>query len=125
MEQAELEEKVMMMEELMQGFLSKMTAVESSTADLLVTFLQQYKATLETIAAQIETANKRYDDRKIAWQIDELKRIMANVPKVITVKTSHHFGPWSKGLIAAVFVCFLLSSGSVGTALALRIEPGT
>ncbi|WP_299287685.1 hypothetical protein [uncultured Mucilaginibacter sp.] len=117
MEQTELEEKVMMMEELIQGFLSRMTVIESGTAELLVTFLQQYKATLETIASRIETANKRYDDRKIARQIDELKVIVSHLPKVIPVKTSHHFGAWSKGLIAAIVICFALTSGSVGTAL--------
>lgn len=119
MEQAELEEKVMIMEELIQGFLSRMTTVENATAELLSVFLQQYKATLETIAARIETANKRYDDQKIQFQIDELKRVLANMPKVIPVKTSHHFGAWSKGLIIAVVVCFVLSSGSVGIALYL------
>jgi len=42
------------------------------------------------------------------------------MPKVIGVKTSHHFGAWSRSLIIGVVVCFVLSSTSVGTALYLN-----
>jgi hypothetical protein len=120
MQNEELEEKVTMLEELLQGFVERMNVIESGMADFLKTFLAQYKITLERIAARIETANKRYNDQKIQEQIDELKRIMATIPKVIGVKTSHHFGAWSRSLIISVVVCFGLTSTSVGTALYLN-----
>jgi hypothetical protein len=97
-----------------------MNVIESSMADFLKTFLEQYRITLENIATRIETSNERYDDQKIQEQIDELKRIMATVPKVIGVKTSHHFGTWSKNIIIGVAGCFIVTSGSVGTALYLN-----
>ncbi len=120
MQNEELEEKVTMMEELLQGFVGRMNVIESGMADFLKTFLEQYKVTLESIAARIETANKRYNDQKIQEQIDELKRIMATIPKVIGIKTSHHFGAWSRSLIIGVVVCFVLTATSVGTALYLN-----
>jgi hypothetical protein len=45
---------------------------------------------------------------------------MTTIPKVIGVKTSHHFGAWSRSLIISVTVCFILTSTSVGTALYLN-----
>jgi hypothetical protein len=120
MQNEELEEKVTMMEELLQGFVGRMNVIESGMADFLKTFLEQYRVTLESIAARIETANKRYDDKKIQQQIDELKNIVATVPKVIGVKNSHHFGAWSRSLIIGVVVCFVLTATSVGTALYLN-----
>jgi hypothetical protein len=120
MQNEELEEKVTLLEELLQGFVERMNVIESGMADFLKTFLEQYKATLESIATRIETANKRYDDKKIQQQIDELKNIIATVPKVIGVKNSHHFGVWSKSLIIGVVVCFVLTATSVGTAFYLN-----
>ena len=120
MQNEELEEKVTMLEELIQGFVARMNVVETEMPEFLKTFLQQYKETLERIAARIETANKRYDDAKIQQQIDEVKILVANVPKVIGVKTSHHFGAWSKSLIICVAVCFVVTSLSFGTALYLN-----
>ena len=120
MQNEELEEKVTMLEELLQGFVERMNIIESGMTDFLKTFLEQYKVTLETIAARIETANKRYNDQKIQEQIDELKRIMATVPKVIGVKTSHHFGAWSRSLIIGMVVFFVLTATSVGTAVYLN-----
>ena len=119
MQKEELEEKVTMMEELIQGFVGRMNGIETGMAEFLKTFLEQYKGTLETIAARIETANKRYDDGKIQQQIDELKGVVRAVPKVIGVKTSHHFGAWSKSLIIGIIVGFVITAGSVGTALYL------
>jgi hypothetical protein len=120
MQNEELEEKVTMLEELIQGFVARINVVETEMPEFLKTFLQQYKETLDRIASRIETANKRYDDAKIQQQIDEVKRLMATVPKVIGVKTSHHFGAWSKSLIIGVVVCFIVTSLSVGTALYLN-----
>jgi hypothetical protein len=120
MQNEELEEKVTLLEELLQGFVERMNVIESGMTDFLKTFLEQYKATLESIATRIETANKRYDDKKIQQQIDELKNIIATVPKVIGVKNSHHFGVWSKSLIIGVVVCFVLTATSVGTAFYLN-----
>lgn len=120
MQKEELEEKVTMMEELIQGFVGRMNGIETGMAEFLKTFLEQYKGTLETIATRIETANKRYDDGKIQQQIDELKDVVQAVPKVISVKTSHHFGAWSKSLIIAIIVGFVITAGSVGTALHLN-----
>ena len=120
MQNEEIEEKVTMMEELIQGYVARMAVVETEMPEFLKSFLQQYKETLDRIAARIEIANKRYDDAKIQQQIDEVKRLVASVPKVIPVKTSHHFGAWSKSLIIAVVVCFVVTSLSVGTALYLN-----
>jgi hypothetical protein len=120
MQNEELEEKVTMMEELLQGFVGRMNVIESGMADFLKTFLEQYRGTLETIANRIENSNKRYDDQKIQQQIDEVKKLVATVPKVIGVKTNHHFGAWSKTLIIGIVVCFIVTSGSVGTALYLN-----
>lgn len=119
MQKEELEEKVTMMEELIQGFVGRMNGIEAGMAEFLKTFLEQYKGTLETIATRIETANKRYDAGKIQQQIDELKGVVQAVPKVIGVKTSHHFGAWSKSLIIGIIVGFVITAGSVGTALYL------
>lgn len=113
----ELEEKVNIMEELIQGFAGRISVMETSVAELLRSFLEQYRATLESITAQIEIANKRYDDQKIQKQIDELKDVVATVPKVIRVKNSHHLGAWSKNLIIGLVACFIITAGSVGTAL--------
>ena len=120
MQNEELEEKITMLEELIQGFVTRMTVVETEMPEFLKTFLQQYKETLDRIASRIETANKRYDDAKIQQQIDEVKKLVATVPKVIGVKTSHHFGAWSKTLIIGVVVCFVVTSLSFGTALYLN-----
>jgi hypothetical protein len=120
MQNEELEEKVTIMEELLQGFVERMNVIESGMADFLKTFLEQYKITLESITARIEMASKRYDDEKIQQQIDELKGIVTTIPKVIGVKTSHHFGAWSRSLIISVVVCFVLTATSVGTALYLN-----
>jgi len=117
MQNEELEEKVNIMEELIQGFAGRISVMETSVAELLKSFLEQYRGTLETITARIETANKRYDDQKIQKQIDELKDVVATVPKVIRVKNSHHLGAWSKNLIIGLVACFIITAGSVGTAL--------
>jgi hypothetical protein len=117
MQNEELEEKVNIMEELIQGFASRISVIETSVAEFLKSFMEQYQGTLEMIAARIETANKRYDDQKIQQQIDELKVVVATVPKVIRVKNSHHLGAWSKKLIIGLVVCFAITAGSVGTAL--------
>lgn len=120
MQNEELEEKVTMLEELIQGFVARINVVEAEMPEFLKTFLQQYNKTLDRIAARIETANKRYDDAKIQQQIDEVKKLVSNVPKVIEVKTTHHFGAWSKSLIIGVAVCFVVTSLSFGTALYLN-----
>ena len=120
MQQEELEEKVTMLEELIQGFIQRITIVETEMPEFLKTFLQQYKETLDGIAVRIETANKRYDDKKIQQQINELKDVVSRVPKVIGVKNSHHFGAWSKSLIIGVVVAFVVTAGSFGTALYLN-----
>ncbi|MEO3407381.1 hypothetical protein AAFN85_25910 [Mucilaginibacter sp. CAU 1740] len=120
MQQEELEEKVTMLEELIQGFIQRLTIVETEMPDFLKTFLSQYKETLDRIASRIETANKRYDDKKIQQQIDELKDVVSRVPKVIGVKNSHHFGAWSNSLIIGVVVAFVVTAGSFGAALYLH-----
>jgi hypothetical protein len=117
MQNEELEEKVNIMEELIQGFAGRISVMETSMAEFLKSFLEQYRGTLETIAARIEIANKRYDDQKIQKQIDALKDVVATVPKVIRVKNSHHLAAWSKNLIIGLVVCFIITAGSVGTAL--------
>jgi hypothetical protein len=117
MQNEELEEKVNIMEELIQGFAGRISVMETSVAEFLKSFLEQYRGTLEMIAARIETANKRYSDQKIQQQIDELKDVVATVPKVIRVKNSHHLGAGSKNLIIGLVVCFVIMAGSIGTAL--------
>lgn len=116
----ELEEKITMLEELIQGFVKRMTIIETEMPEFLKSFLQQYKETLDTIAARIETSNKRYDDGKIQQQIDTVSKLITTVPKVIGVKTSHHFGAWSKSLIIGIVVAFIVTTGSIGTALYLN-----
>lgn len=120
MQQEEIEEKVMMMEELFQGVVGRMDILETSLADFLKMFMEQYRNVLENIAARVETANRRYDESKIQANIDELKKVVANMPKVINVKNTHHFGAWSKSLIIGVVIAFVLTAGSVGTALYLN-----
>jgi hypothetical protein len=120
MEQEELAEKVTMLEELIQGFVKRMTLLETEMPEFLKDFLQQYKETLDRIASRIEIANKRYDDGKIRQQIDEVREIIATVPKVIGVRTSHHFGAWSKSLIIGLTVAYIVTAGSVGMALYLN-----
>ncbi|MXV52675.1 hypothetical protein GS399_17005 [Pedobacter sp. HMF7647] len=120
MQNEELEEKVTIMEELIQGIAGRINVIETGLAEFLKNFLNQYCGTLETIAAQIETANKRYDDQKIRQQIDELKGVVAAVPKVIGVRNSHHFGTWSKSLIIGIVVCFVLTAVAMGTSLYLN-----
>lgn len=116
----ELEEKVAMLEELIQGFLKRMTAVEKEMLEFLKSFLQQYKETLDRILERIETSNKRYDDHKIRQQIDEVSKLVATMPKVVGVKNHHHFGAWSKSLIIGVAACFCLTTTAIGTALYLN-----
>lgn len=120
MKNEELEEKVTIMEELIQGFAGRINVIETGVAEFLKSFLEQYRVTLETIANRIEISNKRYDDQKIQQQIDELKNIVATVPKVIGVKNNHHFGAWSKSLIIGIVVGFIVTAGSIGTALYLN-----
>ncbi|SEM69918.1 hypothetical protein SAMN05192574_101512 [Mucilaginibacter gossypiicola] len=120
MQQEELEEKVTMLEELIQGFIQSIAIIETEMPDFLKSFLQQYKETLDRITIKIETANKRYDDKKIQQQMDELKDVVSRVPKVIGVKNHHHFGAWSKSLIIGVVVAFVVTAGSFGTALYLN-----
>jgi len=120
MQREELEEKVTIMEELIQGFEEKMNVIETGMAEFLKTFLVQYRDTLNTIAVRIETANKRYDHDKIQQNIDDVTKLVSTMPKVIGVKTSHHFGKWSKSLIVGIVVCFVLTATSVSTALYLN-----
>ncbi|QEM05970.1 hypothetical protein DIU31_021570 [Mucilaginibacter rubeus] len=122
MQQEELEEKVTMLEELIQGFIQRITIVETEMPEFLKGFLNQYKETLDRIAGRIETANKRYDDKKIQQQINELKDVVSRVPKVIGVKNSHHFGAWSKSLIIGIVIVFVITTGSFGTALYLNYQ---
>ena len=117
MQNEELEEKVNIMEELIQGFAGRISVMETSVAEFLKSFLEQYRGTLEMISARIETANKRYDDQKIQQQIDELKDVVSTVPKVIRVKNNHYLGTWSKNLIIGLVVCFVITAASIGTAL--------
>ena len=117
MQNEELEEKVNIMEELIQGFAGRISVMENTVAEFLKSFMEQYRGTLEMIATRIETANNRYDDQKIQQQIDELKNVVATVPKVIRVKNSHHLGAWSKNLIIGLVACFIITAGSVGTTL--------
>jgi hypothetical protein len=116
----ELEEKVTMLEELIQGFLKRMDKVEKEMPEFLKSFLNQYKETLAIIAERIETSNQRYDDQKIQQQIDAVSKMVSTMPKVIDVKNHHHFGAWSKGLIIGVLTCFVLTASSIGTALYLN-----
>jgi lysophospholipase L1-like esterase len=102
----QLEEKVTMLEELIQGFIKRMTAIENEMPEFLKSFLQQYKETLDRIAARIEIANRRYDHDKIQQNIDAVTKLVATMPKVIGVKTSHHFGAWSKSLIIGLVGVF-------------------
>ncbi|UOE52813.1 hypothetical protein MTO98_17230 [Mucilaginibacter sp. SMC90] len=120
MQQEELEEKVTMLEELIQGFIQRITIVETEMPGFLKSFLQQYKETLDRIASRIETANKRYNDQKIEQQMDELKDVVSRVPKVIGIKNHHHFGAWSKSLIIGLVVAFVITAGSFGAALYLN-----
>ena len=120
----ELEEKVAMLEELVQEFLKRIETVETAMPDFLRTFLEQYKQTLENIAKRIEISNKRYDDAKIQQQIDELRKLVSAVPKVVDVKNHHHFEAWSKNLIIGLASCFIITSLSVGAALHLYSENG-
>ncbi|MES2455012.1 MAG: hypothetical protein V4594_05715 [Bacteroidota bacterium] len=120
----ELEEKVAMLEELIQGFLKRMTVVETEMPEFLKNFLQQYKETLDRIADRIERSNKRYDDHKIQQQIDEVSKLVSTMPKVIGVKNHHHFGKWSRSLIIGAAACLGLTALSIGTALHLWNENG-
>ncbi|WP_413667968.1 hypothetical protein ACEN9X_26340 [Mucilaginibacter sp. Mucisp86] len=115
-----MEEKVTMLEELIQGFIQRITIVETEIPDFLTSFLQQYKETLDRITSRIETANKRYDDKKIQQQMDELKAVVSRVPTVMGVKNYHHFGAWSKSLIIGVVVAFVVTAGSFGATLYLN-----
>lgn len=117
MQKEEIEEKVTMMEELFQGLVGRMDVLENGMADFLKTFLEQYRNVLEKIATRVETANKRYNDSKIQCNIDELTKVVGNIPKVITVRNTHHFGAWSKSLIIGAVIAFVVTASSVGTAL--------
>jgi len=117
MQKEEIEEKVTMMEELFQGLVGRIDVLEAGMADFLKTFLEQYRNVLETIAARVETANRRYDESKIQANIDALTKVVSNMPKVINVKNTHHFGAWSKSLIIGVVIAFVVTASSVGTAL--------
>lgn len=116
----ELEEKVVILEELIQGFLKRMSALETEMPEFLKNFLLQYEQTLKNITAQIEALNKRYDDQKIQQQIDEVSKLMDTMPKVIGIKNHHHFGTWSKSLIIGALICYCLTATSIGTALYLK-----
>ena len=118
----ELEEKVAMLEELVQEFLKRIETVETTMPEFLRTFLEQYKQTIEKIGEMIEAASKRYDEAKIQRQIDELGRLIAAAPKVVDVRNHHHFGAWSKNLIIGLATCFIAMSLSVGAALHLYSE---
>lgn len=115
----EMDERLEMLEELVQGFVKRMTIVETEMPKFLKDFLQQYQKTLNDISTRIELSNKRYDDQKI-MQIDEVNKLMKTMPKVIDIKNHHHFGAWSKSLIIGVLICFCLSTTSIGTALFLN-----
>jgi hypothetical protein len=117
MQQEEIEEKVAMLEELFQGVVGRMDILETSMADFLKTFMEQYRNVLESIAARVETANKRYDESKVQANIDELTKVVTDMPKVLTVRNTHHFGAWSKSLIIGAVIAFVVTAGSVGTAL--------
>lgn len=117
MQKEEIEEKVTMMEELFQGVVGRMDVLETSMAGFLKTFMEQYRNVLESIVARVETANKRYNDSKIQANIDELTKMVNAIPKVVTVRNTHHVGAWSKNLIIGVVIAFMVTASSVGVAL--------
>ncbi|CAM4253293.1 hypothetical protein SAMN06265348_10819 [Pedobacter westerhofensis] len=115
----ELEEKVNMLEELFQGFVTRVKVLESDVPEYLVAFLNHYNNSLTGIYEQIDLSNRRYDHSKIQQNIDDMTKVQASMPTVIEVKNRHYFGAWSRSLIIAIVVSFFLVASSVGTALHL------
>ncbi len=115
-----MEERLQMLEELVQGFIKRMTLLEAETPEFLKDLLQRQQNTLNEITNRIEISNQRYDAGKIERHIAEVRKIMDTMPKAIGVKNHHHFGAWSKSLIIGVLTCFCLTMTAIGSALYLN-----
>jgi hypothetical protein len=72
--------------------------------------------------ATVSQHNLEYPATKIQAQLDEVKTIVENIPKIIPVKHSHYFDPKSKGWIIAGVILLIVTAISTGLNAHLWVE---
>jgi hypothetical protein len=72
--------------------------------------------------ATVSQHNLEYPATKIQAQLDEVKTIVENIPKIIPVKHSHYFDPKSKGWIIAGVILLIVTAISAGLNAHLWVE---
>jgi hypothetical protein len=84
--------------------------------------LPDYNKTIEELKATISQHNLEYPAAKIQAQLDEVKTIVENIPKIIPIKHSHYFDPKSKGWVIAGVVLLIVTAISTGLNAHLWVE---
>lgn len=81
-----------------------------------------YNKPIVELKAIVNQHNLAYPATKIQAQLDEVKIIVENVPKIIPVKHSHYFDPKSKGWIISGVILLIVTAISTGLNAHLWVE---
>ncbi len=86
----------------------------------LAEHLPDYNKPIDELKAAVNQHNLEYPATKIQVQLDEVKAIMARIPK--TVKHDHYFDPKSRGWIIAGVILLIVTAISTGLNAHLWLE---
>jgi len=84
--------------------------------------LPDYNKPIEELKASVNKHNLTYPATKIQGQLDEVKTIIASIPKTIHVKHNHYFDPKSRGWIIAGIILLIVTAISTGLNAHLWVE---
>ena len=88
----------------------------------LADHLPDYNKSIEELKTTVSQHNLEYPATKIKAQLDEVKTIVENIPKIIPVKHSHYFDPKSKGWVIAGVILLIVTTISTGLNAHLWVE---
>ena len=84
--------------------------------------LPDYNKPIEDLKITVCQHNLEYPATKIQAQLDKVKTIVENIPKIIPVKHSHYFDPKSKGWVIAGVILLIVTAISTGLNAHLWVE---
>jgi hypothetical protein len=88
----------------------------------LADHLADHNKTIEELKTTVSQHHLEYPATKIQAQLDEVKTIVENIPKIIPVKHSHYFDPKSKGWVIAGVILLIVTAISTGLNAHLWVE---
>jgi hypothetical protein len=111
-------------EEIIDQLVIKVNALEKREIKLpdYTPNFEDLKKCLADHLATVSQHNLEYPATKIQAQLDEIKTIVENIPKIIPVKHSHYFDPKSKGWIIAGVILLIVTAISTGLNAHLWLE---